>query len=341
MLNHENTWDKIADVYCDLAILYEHMSKYEKAVQYYDEAIYILKVKCKNDEKLADVYCASAQMYYRMKHFEEVQKRYELGLALYKNSNSDENIVRTLYRLGTLCHSKKKYREAKGYYEDILLIKSRLCEMKLDYMVANAYNGIALLYQAEHQIKKSLTYYTVAYMTMKQGIKNGMSIEHDDCVIKILNNSATAFYDNGEYENALQVLEGRILDILQKRYGKEIDIHIVVYSNLGMIYFELDDYSMAAQYYKKAVNICKKTKGDESIDLYNLYLNLTLLSYKENKQEARKFLEAALHIAQLYFEEDTINKIIKLKENIFSNKQHITNIMQYALPNMYQYTQFI
>lgn len=110
----------------------------------------------------------------------------------------------------------------------------------------------------------------------------------------LLNEQATLFFYKGNLSSALETKK-KVLPYLPQ--VKNLEIHVSVYNDLGILYHRHNMQDSAIYYYNKALDAALKY-GDASW-LANLTLNLSVFHFNlKHYQEAEKFIDQALHYIQ-------------------------------------------
>jgi LuxR family transcriptional regulator, maltose regulon positive regulatory protein len=107
--------------------------------------------------------------------------------------------------------------------------------------------------------------------------------------------SAFAFYQNGDYDKAITMLDKAVEDIEHSEETKDlVNTKLDVFNMYGHIYLIRGDYSKSIAYYEQVVKKSKRV-----IDKYETYCNLILLNAQSGKfEKALEYLEEAKSITE-------------------------------------------
>lgn len=128
----------------------------------------------------------------------------------------------------------------------------------------------------------------------------------------LLNEQATLHVYNGNYQEGMS-LKKQVIPYLKK--VDNLETHISVYSDIGLLYRRENQTDSAVYYYDKALDIASQYPDKSWMALLNM--NLAVLYYNLNRfDKAEAFIEqAALYIQEAYEEELYIN-IHQIQANV-------------------------
>ena len=147
----------------------------------------------------------------------------------------DENhseIANSLFNLGYVYFSMKKYPIALEYYEKALKIRKTLYDLHPE--IADTYNNIGLCYDIEKDFKQSFQNF---YKALKIR-KTLLFPEHSDLAVSYSNTAMACIHLNKKYKTH-NYLE-RALVIRKKEYGESSKQVAETYQNLGFFYSKSD-----------------------------------------------------------------------------------------------------
>ena len=212
-----------------------------------------------------------------------------------ENLVSEENITQIfqteMLKLGQTCQNHCDFHSAKRYYEYSLIFLEK--GGKQDIYVANAYNHLGYVYQAEGEFEKAKEYYgrTLTVYLTELG-------PEDPQVATTYSNLGSVCEELGEFEQAKEY-HLRDLTISLKRLGPEhVDVS-TTYNNLGSVYESTCDFELAKEYHHRALCICLKMLGPEHVDVATIYNNLgsvyeALGDFKQAKEYYQRDLTISL-----------------------------------------------
>jgi tetratricopeptide (TPR) repeat protein len=180
----------VANVYNELALTYDHLGEYKKA----------LDMKMKSYEMIKGLYGDGDHdnvaiainniglTYYKMGDYDKVLKYYTKSLAMLRRLHGkvdNEQIATLLNNLGSSYDSLGKYEKANDHYEEALNMYRRLNEDgKEDANIAVGLNNIAGTYYKQGRYNEALTTYTEALEIYKK-INMGDSPQIATCLNNI------------------------------------------------------------------------------------------------------------------------------------------------------------
>lgn len=143
---------------------------------------------------------------------------------------------------------------------------------------------------------------------------------------------AQAFYDNGDYDNALLYYK-KALELQLQTYGEKNAEVSTVYNNIGFIYHhDKGDYDSALGYYEKALAIYLEVLGENHISTATSYNNIgTLYDGKGDYDSALGYYERALAIDLQVLGESHPNTAMDYNNigHIYSEKGDYDNALDY------------
>jgi signal transduction histidine kinase/Tfp pilus assembly protein PilF len=138
--------------------------------------------------------------------------------------------------------------------------------------------------------KKDLTNQAISELKEAQLIASRNKFDSD--LIKILNTLAIAYTFNGSQDKALECHFKAL--VIHEKKGANEDLAIT-YNNIGFIYFRLEDYQLALDYYGKSLEINTLLKNNSELD--GVLINMALCYNKLGKfKESENFIRRALSI---------------------------------------------
>ncbi len=205
----------VAEVYHNLARVYDQQGKYEKALGYDENALKI------SEEKLGADHPNIAATYNNMALIYDKQGNYEKALAYYKKAlkiceeklGADHlDTAITYNNIAEVYNDQGKYEKALAYYEKAL----KICKEKLgaDHPdIASIYNNMANVYNGQGNYEKALEYCEQALKVREEKL----GTDHPSTATTYYN-IAWVYREQGDYENALK-LAGKAYRIFCQRLG--------------------------------------------------------------------------------------------------------------------------
>lgn len=286
----------LAMLYGILGFVYEGLSESEKAKDCFNTAErYADEVG--DPDASRNCYLGLAMLYHNKGDYNEALKYYERGLGILKGrENRNLEIANFLLIIGQIYEEKEDYDMAIKYYADAMEYYNqslyRFSKENNKKMVMLSLGGIGYVYEVkgsayyrkdnndialEHYIN-ALEYYNQSFNIYSE-IKNERILEMDDklAIADICNSygrsdtyiahilkeyedydNATKFYDLSImwHENALNIYQN-ITDLIVAEQGVAVS-----YYNIGMTYYDKNDYSTALKYYKQSLEKYEELKMD-------------------------------------------------------------------------------
>lgn len=262
-----------------MGIQYYNMKNYEKALEYYNEALEIEK----ND---VDLYNRKAVTLFVLGRFEESVQACDLGLKLDFNiAHLHINKAKALYELGKYGVAIDECQITNNiypYFKDAYLIQLKIFgevgEFQRALEIVNQIDEIQLEYWELEQYKGKVYNSVGDYEKSKEAYRKALELDgvEED---KVLYDLAQVLNNNGEYEEALEQIDESIRinlepykymlkGLIHKNLGqKQQAIRSYNYcirkdynpdyaeNNKGRIFEDDGDYTNALKCYKKALKI--------------------------------------------------------------------------------------
>ncbi|MCP5498046.1 MAG: tetratricopeptide repeat protein [Leptospiraceae bacterium] len=176
--------------------------------------------------------------------------------------------------------SYKKSLEFKGNFLDSIKNLASLYDMEGENSKAIELRNKAFKIQKKHPKYTELENHFKAWQEARDGdtfFREYQQVETLEMEIfgeshlksaEIYNKIGGIFYQQGQYENALEILQ-MSLEIRLKFLGSEHPDVAMSYSNFGTLYKYKKDFKKALDYYNRALNIVKGKYKDIEIDTLN------------------------------------------------------------------------
>ncbi|GBG27915.1 Kinesin light chain 1 [Hondaea fermentalgiana] len=199
----------------NIAAVYYSQSRYEEALEYYEEDLSISKESLgdRHPDVAITLICI-ANVYHRQGRYEEALAYYEEALSIDKESLSDRHpdVATTLNNIANVYGDQGLYEEALAYYEEALSIrKESLGDRHPD--VAITLNNIASVYDSQGRYEVALAYCEEALSIKKESLG-----DRHPSVATTLSGIANVYKAQGRYEAALAYYE-EALSIYKESLG--------------------------------------------------------------------------------------------------------------------------
>ena len=275
--------------YIGLALHYQ--SKYEEALECYNNSIHIFK-ELDNKTEITKLFNNKGAIYQELNNNEEALEYYQKSLKIKEEIKDKKGIASSLNNIGTIHQELNNYKDALEYYQKSLKIKE---EIKDKRGIASSLNNIGNIYYGLNNYEDALEYY-------QKSLKIEEEIEDKKGVANSLNNIGNIYYELNNNEDALEYYQKSL------KIEEEIkDKRGIAYSlnNIGLIYKELKNYKDALEYYQKSLKIKEEIKDKKGIA--NSLNNIGEIHNKLGKfSEALLYFDKSLEIAEILNTKDII-----------------------------------
>lgn len=281
-----------------------------QALQYYSKAEEIYYTKFgKNYFGLAPIYFNKGSLFIQLRDYNKALNYHEQALEIYK-LNKVPIITDLIMNLGVIYNELGDYTKAIGYF------KQSIKESENPALNVKAFKNLAKCYYNLDDTAQAITYYQLSIKESEEFLGSNHFLTAGSY------NAFGVFYMNiKDYKKA----EGYLL----KAYQVWMDINAVknqeislILSDLGDLYYNLEDIDKALNYYQKA--IISKTK---SFNIENIYknpkiedlepeFNTFVFLYKKTQALYDKYLSKTKNAKDLEASYNTSVLAIKLFESI-------------------------
>ena len=244
----------VATSYNNIGLVWKNKGNYDKALDYYEKSLAIrLKTLGGEHPSVAKSYNNIGLIWKRKGNNDKALDYLKKCLAIdLKSSGEEHPDVATSYNnIGSICKSKGNYDKALEYFEKCLAIELKTLGGEQP-SVARSYTNIGSIWETKGNNDKALEYYekSIAIELKSLGKQHpSVAISYD--------NIGGIWKNNGKNDKALDCFK-KCLAIELKNLGGEHPSVATSYYNLGLCYFELKDYLLAIESFKKGfVNLNK------------------------------------------------------------------------------------
>jgi tetratricopeptide (TPR) repeat protein/CHAT domain-containing protein len=293
----------------NLAIIYNKIGQYEKALQLQEQSLAIYKKALGEEHPNVAISLNNiAQLYYNLGQYEKAFPLNEQALSIYRKVLGEEHplVATSLNNLASLYYKIGHYEKALPLLEQSLkLHKKVLGEEHPDF--AMSLNNIAQLYSNMGQYEKAWPMQEQALSVFKKVLGD----EHPDFA-QSLNNLAILYYNMGEYEKALPLFV-QALSVYKRALGDDHPDVALSLNNLAQLYSDMGQYEKALPLFVQALSVYKRALGDDHPDVALSLNNLSLIYYKIGQYEnALQLQEQSLAIYKKALGEEHPNFAISL-----------------------------
>lgn len=327
LLLRSNTFDNIGTVY-------NHLGKYEQALEYYYKALEIRRDSFKMIPPETAISLNNiGTVYHTLSDFHKALEFYKNALNINENVYGQEHIevACNCNNLGIVYEAIGEYDTAFEYYSKTLKILTTLPNE--DIKIANCQNCIGNYYRLIGNYNLALNSLTIAIDLRKNKLgerhpdtansysnlgllytdikEYSQALEYHQKAMMIYkerfgekhpstsicyNNMGSVFQDQGDFKKALDCYN-KALKININYFGENHPQTITNYHNVGCIYCDMGEYSKALEYLQKAANERKIILGENHLETALSYYSIGIANYcLDNYQEAYNYYNKALII---------------------------------------------
>ena len=276
---------------------------------------------------------------------------------LYNASNSDTVKIRLRFEI-----ANESYDMSIPLWDSIISASKKY--PKLSPITAQAYNNRGFIYDINGESTKAVASYD---SSMQISIEHNDIL--GECLA--LHNISACYQQIGEYEKALSY-SFRCLKIAEKNqfndyvaaaynthavcyhymglpnlaidyYNRAIDGHMkagkgseyevaVCYTNIGSVFYDLDQVDEAMEYYKKSLELTKNMNHFEALDqrLINKNNIGMILASQEKNEEAKKIFFRNIEVYDSINDKHGVGISYSNLAGIYSNEKNYTKALDYA-----------
>jgi tetratricopeptide (TPR) repeat protein len=286
---------RLASTLNQLAQVYHDQGQFAKAEPLYKRSLALVEKNlgpthpdvAANLNDLATLYRDQGQ-------YAHAETLYRRSLAIVRKGGAAESpdVAITLNNLAELYSDQGKYTEAERLYKQSL----ELCEQTQgpkDMSVAISLNNLGTLYDNEKKYDEAEQAYLRA-LNIKE-INLGGS---DPSIALTLSNLGRVYVSSGKYDRAQPVLY-RALTILH--WPVEANSNTVAgraLNHLATYYRETGNYDLSDYYYKKSLDVTRKSQGPRSANLAKTMHDYALLLRRTHRPAEAARMEASARAIQ-------------------------------------------
>ena len=256
--------------YNEIALQFDFISKYDKAIEYYDNTLAIeLKVYRQYHPSIATSYNNLGLVYYRKGDYDKAIGYHEKSLAIRLKIHGEQHtsIGNSYNNLGLGYYGKGEYKKAIEYYEKTLAIDLKV-HGDQHSSTGITYNNLGCAFLEIGENDKAIEYHekSLAIRLKVHGVEHPSTGESYD-------NLGSAFWEKDEYDKSIDYHE-KSLAIRLKVHGEEHPSTGYSYNNLGCVFLEIGKNDKAIEYHEKSLVIRLKVHGEEHPSIGDSYNNL-------------------------------------------------------------------
>ncbi len=230
----------------NMAIIYDHLGKYDKAMELHEKALAIrreLKDRAGESKTLSNM----GIVYKAWGEYDKAMELYEESLALCRELKDRAGEGQTLNNMAVVYQAWGKYDKAMKLYEKSLAICR---ELKHRAAEGDRLGNMAIVYEARGKYDKAMELYEQS-LTIQREIRDKAGES------KTLNNMAAVYKAWGKYDKAMELCEKSLaIDIELKDRAGEGNI----LNNMALVYRAWGNYDKAMELYEKSLAIKRELK---------------------------------------------------------------------------------
>jgi len=355
-----DSYDKLSQIKVNIGNNHIRLTNYDEAVSSFQEARnYSMKVEPLDYFLLNTAVYSQAAGYYYKNDYDAALEKFEESLEISKaHLDNRKDDIRLTRSLGVINYQQGHFEKALEYF------LAALAENKKEYGentpdIAGHYEAISNAYDRLGDRNTAMTYIDSALISIDRiGTQKRAAIllnnkanlsQNPNSKIRILNealnvcpedpscidfdanlilvNLGEAYRLKGNYQSALNynLLSKKFYEDNYEKFGNRLNVH---YASLSMIYLGLEDVESAIKYQKKAIEVSREFRPEESAyvagelaRLGNLYIIANDLDASENilnkalqvqknsgSQTQIETIMARGYLAKIYKKRNQLNK---------------------------------
>lgn len=250
-------------IYGNIGQVYQALDKYDKAVEYYKQAIEKAKeIGYKRGE--ADNLYHLASVFQTKGEVEQAVKNYESAKSIYFESENKKGTADCLREIGNIYRKLSDYTTALEYLHQSLEFL-REVKGKEEYILGEAelFNYLGRLYLELGKFKQALSNFSEANKIFKKMVER-------EGLITTLENIAEVYLNLGNYDTTLYFYN-KAKELIK---GELAEAHF--YNNFGVLYERMKNYTEALKNYRFAQKFF--TSLNDSIGIARALCNISNLS---------------------------------------------------------------
>lgn len=250
--------------------IYHKIRKYDKAIEYSNQALDVAVKDINNEKHKALIYYTIGSIYFDTKSFEKSLEYYYESSKIRENIRDTVGLARDYLDIGNIYNEFKKYNLALSYFDKGESLYRKIYDKK---GLSKILNGIGTNYFKRRKVDSSLIFYNKSLIIKEQlGIPKSAAV---------LNNIGVAYIEKKqlnlatEYFNmSVEIAEenGMILQLIDSYY------------NLGRLYRKQKKYKEALDFLDKSLELTNKNKEKFT----RLQVLITLAETYENLGDFRQ-----------------------------------------------------
>lgn len=280
------------------------------AILHYEQSLGIKrKILDENDMSISLSLFNMGYCYRDLGNLDKSVKCHLKALKIRQENNNSKYIVKSYRELGKIYFKKGDFAKAEEYYNYVLNEQYELYG-KDDFSNSVIYRDLGILYANQNEYEKAIDYYEKALK---------IYTEYDDTegdVAAVTSNIGRILSDQGKHEEALEKYNAS-LQLNKKYFGKDSDEYLSNITNIGIHYYEQNDFENALVFLENADKIATEIYGKNHPEKALSLLNLADTWQKNDENERAK--QTYLAATNILLQEESDN--ISLNANKYNSVQ--------------------
>lgn len=228
--------------------------KYGDYAESLKNAFESLKLTRKTKNRVLESTCCNTigNCYLHLKEFDNALDYLNLALKIKDELFDEKGRGMILINLGNVYFEKGEYEHCEKYYNDGLEIKKKTNDYQGILICYNNLGNVAADYYKD--LKMALDYYDKSHAL---SIENGF----DYYTAELYYLKASLYYNFGMYHEAIENLDKCSEIAIRNNYTHIIPNMTDMY---GMVYYKIEDFQKACEYYRKSYTLVSETFKDSS-----------------------------------------------------------------------------
>jgi tetratricopeptide (TPR) repeat protein len=229
--------------------------------------------------------------------YEEAEQLYETSLDMLTQLLGEDHsqVCVAKANLAHVYTSNGKLDKAEKLYQEAFQILEKMPENGgNEEVMAAMLNNMGDAARQQGEFDKSIKLYQRALELRK---KISADVANDPEIAKTLSSIAKLYFDKGEVAQALELQE-QAQRVIEKQVGKTHPQYATGVISLANMYFKLEKYKEAEQYFQEALNLKRQLK-EEEVKLISIVQSLAVTYEKQKRfRDAEILFRDVLHIVQ-------------------------------------------
>lgn len=274
----------------NLAVIYDHIERYEKAIVLYKKAIGVMERINKSSSLLSNLYTNAAIIMVKQEKSKEAFKYFEKAYYIIRDKGEKKELADILYNIAACYFDNKDYANAMHFYLESLGNRDDK-NKDLDY--ADTLNNMAYIYE-----------YQKEYPQAENCLLSALDIIKKVCGICSEEYMRNVYYLGNFYENLGNFVEAKNYYEKTTELIKNLSIdnnpqYADVLNKLAYTYTRLNNDNKALMLRMKALNILNESVGENHIYYSDALKYIGDIYYRKGEYlRSKEFYEKSMAIKE-------------------------------------------